>query len=95
MGRSDAYASSYDLESETYVPLPKGDVHKKKELVQDVTLGDLDAANARPQGGQDIMSVMVLGDPEGLRPLPAILSCRADLWAKVKLLSFKVPLKRT
>ncbi|KZV73627.1 RuvB-like helicase 1 [Peniophora sp. CONT] len=58
VGRSDAYASSYDLESETYVPLPKGDVHKKKELVQDVTLGDLDAANARPQGGQDIMSVM-------------------------------------
>jgi len=47
VGRSDAYASSYDLESETYVPLPKGDVHKRKELVQDVTLGDLDAANAR------------------------------------------------
>lgn len=58
MGRSDAYASSYDLESETYVPLPKGDVHKRKEVIQDVTLGDLDAANARPQGGQDIMSVM-------------------------------------
>ena len=58
VGRSDAYASTYDLESETYVPLLKGEVHKKKELVQDVTLGDLDAANARPQGGQDIMSVM-------------------------------------
>ncbi|TDL18405.1 RuvB-like helicase 1 [Rickenella mellea] len=58
VGRSDAYASSYDLEAETYVPLPKGEVHKRKELVQDVTLGDLDAANARPQGGQDIMSVM-------------------------------------
>ncbi|KAF5309171.1 hypothetical protein D9619_012769 [Psilocybe cf. subviscida] len=58
VGRSDAYASSYDLESETYVPLPKGDIHKQKELVQDVTLGDIDAANARPQGGQDIMSVM-------------------------------------
>jgi DNA helicase TIP49 (TBP-interacting protein) len=40
------------------VPVPKGDVHKRKELVQDVTLADLDAANARPQGGQDIMSVM-------------------------------------
>lgn len=58
VGRSDAYAGSYDLESETYVPLPKGDVHKRKELVQIVTLGELDAANARPQGGQDIMSVM-------------------------------------
>jgi RuvB-like protein 1 (pontin 52) len=33
-------------------------VHKKKEVVQDVTLHDLDSANARPQGGQDIMSVM-------------------------------------
>lgn len=40
------------------MPLPKGDVHKRKELVQDVTLHDLDMANARPQGGQDIMSVM-------------------------------------
>jgi len=58
VGRSDAYASSYDLEAETYVPLPKGNVHKHKELVQDVTLGDIDAANAQPQGGQDIMSVM-------------------------------------
>jgi len=58
VGRSDAYASSFDLESETYVPLPKGDVHKRKELVQDDTLGDQDNANARPQGGQDIMSVM-------------------------------------
>lgn len=33
-------------------------MHKKKEIVQDVTLHDLDAANAKPQGGQDIMSVM-------------------------------------
>jgi len=40
------------------VPLPKGDVHKKKEIVQDVTLHDLDASNAKPQGGQDIMAVM-------------------------------------
>ncbi len=27
----------------------QGDVHKKKEVVQDVTLHDLDAANATPQ----------------------------------------------
>eukprot|EP01136_Pigoraptor_vietnamica_P014009 Opistho-1_new@55668 len=57
-GRSDAYATEFDLEAEEYVPLPKGDVHKKKEIVQDVTLHDLDMANARPQGGQDIMSMM-------------------------------------
>lgn len=46
------------MEAEEYVPLPKGEVHKKKEVVQDVTLHDLDVANARPQGGQDIMSMM-------------------------------------
>jgi len=57
-GRSDAYATEYDLEAEEYVPLPKGDVHKRKEVVQDVTLHDLDMANAKPQGGQDIMSMM-------------------------------------
>merc|ERR1712110_1150077 len=48
----------FDLEAEEYVPLPKGDVHKRKEVIQDVTLHDLDVANARPQGGQDIMSMM-------------------------------------
>lgn len=58
VGRSDVYATEFDLEAEEYVPLPKGEVHKKKEVVQDVTLHDLDMANARPQGGQDIMSVM-------------------------------------
>uniref|UniRef100_A0A6V2U2W2 RuvB-like helicase n=2 Tax=Heterosigma akashiwo TaxID=2829 RepID=A0A6V2U2W2_HETAK len=58
VGRSDAYAAEYDLEAEEYVPLPKGDVHKKKEVVQDVTLHDLDSANAKPQGGQDVMSLM-------------------------------------
>merc|ERR1712065_84342 len=58
VGRSDVYASEYDLEADEYVPLPKGDVHKKKEVVQDVTLHDLDIANARPQGGQDIMSMV-------------------------------------
>ena len=58
VGRSDAYATEFDLEAEEYVPLPKGDVHKKKEIVQDVSLYDLDVANARPQGGQDIMTLM-------------------------------------
>lgn len=58
VGRSDAYATEFDLEAEEYVPLPKGEVHKRKEVVQDVTLHDLDMANAKPQGGQDIMSVV-------------------------------------
>eukprot|EP00899_Mesostigma_viride_P008970 jgi/Mesvir1/18074/Mv09380-RA.1 len=58
VGRSDAFATEFDLEAEEYVPLPKGDVHKKKEIVQDVTLHDLDSANARPQGGRDVMSML-------------------------------------
>lgn len=58
VGRSDFYATEHDLEAEEYVPLPKGDVQKKKEIVQDVTLHDLDIANAQPQGGQDIVSMM-------------------------------------
>merc|ERR1711903_360129 len=58
VGRSDSYATEYDLEAEEYVPIPKGDVHKKKEIVQDVTLHDLDTANAKPQGGQDMVSMM-------------------------------------
>ena len=58
LGRSDTFATEYDLEAEEYVPIPKGDVHKRREVIQDVTLHDLDVANARPQGGQDVMSLM-------------------------------------
>jgi RuvB-like protein 1 (pontin 52) len=58
VGRSDAFAAEYDLEADEYVPVPKGDVHKKKEIVQDVTLHDLDMANARPQGGKDLVAMM-------------------------------------
>lgn len=46
---SCSFATEYDLEAEEYVPLPKGEVHKRKEIVQDVTLHDLDVANAKPQ----------------------------------------------
>jgi len=58
VGRSDHYATEFDLEADEYVPVPKGDVHKKKEIVQDVTLHDLDMANAKPQSGGDLMSIM-------------------------------------
>lgn len=34
VGRSDAYATEFDLEAEEYVALPKGEVHKRKEVVQ-------------------------------------------------------------
>jgi RuvB-like protein 1 (pontin 52) len=58
VGRCDSYRTEYDLEADEYVAMPKGDVHKKKEIVQDVTLHDLDTANANPSGGQDILSLM-------------------------------------
>ena len=37
LGRSDAFATEFDLEAEEYVPLPKGDVHKRKEVIQVIT----------------------------------------------------------
>ncbi|EPY25005.1 RuvB-like protein 1 (pontin 52) [Angomonas deanei] len=58
VGRSDSYIGDHDLEADEYVPLPKGDVHKKKEVVQDVTLHDLDMANAKPNQGQDALSIV-------------------------------------
>lgn len=58
VGRCDVYAAEHDLEAEEFVPLPKGQVLKKKEIVQHVTLHDLDWANAKPQGGNDIVTVV-------------------------------------
>lgn len=58
VGRSDTHASEVSLELEEYVSLPKGEVQKKKELVHDLTLHDLDIANSKPAGGKDIVSVM-------------------------------------
>jgi RuvB-like protein 1 (pontin 52) len=58
VGRCDAFATEFDLEAEEYVPLPKGSVHKKKDIVQTVTLHDLDVANARPRGGNDVLSMI-------------------------------------
>lgn len=58
LGRSDSYRQEFDLEAEDYVPLPKGEVQKKREVIQDVTLHDLDAANARPQAGNDVIAMV-------------------------------------
>ncbi|ETO34584.1 hypothetical protein RFI_02507 [Reticulomyxa filosa] len=51
VGRCDKYGTEFDLEKDNYVPLPKGVVHKKKEITQEVTLHDLDVANAKPNMG--------------------------------------------
>jgi len=58
MGRCDRYSTAFDLEQDTYVPLPKGEVLKKKEIVQHITLHDLDEANSKPIGGKDIGSII-------------------------------------
>jgi RuvB-like protein 1 (pontin 52) len=63
VGRWDERADDANLEADKFVPMPKGDVHKKKEIVQNVTLHDLDVANARPQGsgaggGKDFNAMM-------------------------------------
>ncbi|KAF8821337.1 TIP49 C-terminus family protein, partial [Cardiosporidium cionae] len=58
VGRSDIFAGEFDLEAETYVPIPGGDVHKKKEILQDVTLHDMDVANAKPKWGNELAAAM-------------------------------------
>eukprot|EP00792_Barthelona_sp_PAP020_P006855 TRINITY_DN3078_c4_g1_i1.p1 TRINITY_DN3078_c4_g1~~TRINITY_DN3078_c4_g1_i1.p1 ORF type:complete len:465 (-),score=158.51 TRINITY_DN3078_c4_g1_i1:81-1442(-) len=58
VGRCDTYASEVSFDAEQYVPLPKGEVHKRTEIVQEVTLHDLDVANAKPQGSNDLMAMM-------------------------------------
>jgi RuvB-like protein 1 len=60
VGRSDSYATEFDLEAEEYVPIPKGDVHKQKTVVQDVTLHDLDVANAQPTSSRQSRDVTTL-----------------------------------
>ncbi|GIX61554.1 RuvB-like helicase 2, putative [Babesia caballi] len=57
-GRCDAYATEFDLEVEEYVPLPKGEVSKQKQCVQELSLNDLDIANSQPTGGNDVLSMI-------------------------------------
>ena len=61
VGRCDIYSNEYDLENELYVPIPKGDVHKKKQIIQDVTLHDLDISNAKPQGNDSQINSLING----------------------------------
>jgi len=58
VGRSDQYATDYDLEADEFVPVPRGDVHKKREVIQDVTLHDLDIANSKAGGSSEFQSLM-------------------------------------
>ena len=57
VGRSPLPFFTHRYASE-YVPIPKGEVFKKKEVIQDVTLHDLDVANAQPTGAHDLSGIM-------------------------------------
>ena len=56
MGRCDLYAGENDLETDEWVPMPKGEVHKTKELVQHATLYDFDKAGASQTRQQDALT---------------------------------------
>lgn len=58
LGRSVSFSNEYDLETDLYLPIPKGEVRKRKEVIQNITLHDLDVANASPQGGKDAIAVL-------------------------------------
>lgn len=58
LGRCNAYAKEYDIEFDEYVSLPKGDVYKKKEVIQQMSLHDIDLANANPTMGEDLATVL-------------------------------------
>lgn len=59
LGRCDAHLGQYDISGDHFVPLPVGDVFKQMEVIQELTLHDLDMANAKPSNGSnDIISVI-------------------------------------
>lgn len=79
VGRSDALVGEADLEADTYVPIPKGDVHKRRQVVQDVTLHDLDQANAKPTGGQDLAAMMAALGPGAARRTEVTAKLRREV----------------
>ena len=66
VGRCDSYATEFDLEAEEYVPLPKGDVHKKKEIVQ---------VRTSPQGLSPHQESEYFQGYKNLAWIPAIRQC--------------------
>jgi RuvB-like protein 1 (pontin 52) len=68
VGWSDTFAMEFDLEAEEHVSLPKGVMHEKKQVVQDVTLHDLDMGNAHPNSSgvkKNVLSLLqAMGKPK-------------------------------
>lgn len=52
LGRSESFAQDCDIESEKYIPLPKGNVFRTREVVQEMSLHDLDTASTKPNAGE-------------------------------------------
>eukprot|EP00759_Apiculatamorpha_spiralis_P028508 PhF_6_TR31112/c1_g1_i1/m.45524/K11338/RUVBL2, RVB2, INO80J; RuvB-like protein 2 len=52
LGRSFVHAKDYDAQSQNtrFVPCPEGELTKHKEMVNTVTLHEIDVINSRPQG---------------------------------------------
>jgi RuvB-like protein 1 (pontin 52) len=65
VGPSDSFATEFDLEAKECVPLPKGDAHKKKQVVQELTLHDLDMAKAHPNSSGAKKNVLILVQAPG------------------------------
>lgn len=53
LGRSESFLQDCDIESERYIPLPKGEAFRAREIVQEMSLHDLDVANTKPSGGEE------------------------------------------
>lgn len=49
VGKCSLYQDMFDIETDTFVDLPKGNVHKKKNIIQNITLYDLDVSNVQPK----------------------------------------------
>jgi RuvB-like protein 1 (pontin 52) len=65
VGWSDSFATEFDLEAKECVSLLKGDAHKKKQVVQDLTLRDLDMANVHPNSSGGKNNVLSFGPGHG------------------------------
>jgi len=52
VGRSDIFATEFDIDADVYVPMPKGDVQKTRDVVQFCSLHDFDVSNANPHPTQ-------------------------------------------
>lgn len=69
IGRSDSYASEFDIGSDKYVPLPRGDVMSRREVLQEISLHEIDVAHATANG-EDIRSIVTQMARPGKKEIP-------------------------